>query len=167
MTETPALHTPRLDLEPVRGLHAQEAWPLLDDDRMWTYFPALRPASRDDLRLLYQKWERGSVSSGELWHNWICRERAERALVGSMQSTVLWRRRTAYIAYAVYPRFQRKGYAREACLAVIAFVRKTSAVERIWAEMDARNEASFKLAESIGFRRVGARGGEYRYELTF
>lgn len=164
---TPPLRTARLDLEAVRPSHAEQAWPLVDDDRMWVYFPALRPASRDDLRRLYQKWERGSSSSAEIWHNWMCRERAGRALVGSMQSTVLPAQRAAYIAYAIYPQFQRKGYAREACLAVIAFIRETYAVERIWAEMDVRNEASFRLAESIGFIRVAERDGEYRYEFVF
>ena len=164
---TPPLQTARLDLEAVHPSHAQEAWPLLDDDRMWSYFPEIRPASRDDLRRLYQKWERGSPSPAEIWHNWMCRERAGGALAGNMQSTVLPAQRAAYIAYAIYPRFQHQGYAREACLAIIAFVRETYAVERIWAEMDVRNEASFRLAESMGFTRVTERDGEYRYELAF
>ncbi|HEY9180678.1 MAG TPA: GNAT family N-acetyltransferase [Candidatus Baltobacteraceae bacterium] len=164
MNATPLLHSERLDLEPVRASHAQEAWPLVDDERMWRYFPEKRPSSLDALRRLYQKWECGSRQAGEIWHNWMCRERVSGTLAGGMQSTIIERGRCALIAYAIYPAFQRRGYAREASLAVIEYVRNAYTVERICAEMDIRNEASYRLAESLGFVRVGEESGEYRYE---
>lgn len=165
MTLTPALETERLLLEPVRAAHAEEAWPQVDDERMWSYFPEKRPQTRDDLRRLYQKWESGSPSPDQIWHNWMCRERSSGALAGSMQSTVLPGEHAAYIAYAIYPAFQQKGYAREASAAVIDYVRKTYGVNVFYAEMDVRNEASYRLAESLGFERERERDGEYRYEL--
>jgi RimJ/RimL family protein N-acetyltransferase len=175
MTAVPKLQTARLTLEPVRASHAREIWPQLDDDRMWRYFPALRPATLDDLQRLYEKWERGSRVDGEVWLNWLCRERALGVLVAGMQSTVYTRERVAYLAYAVYPLHQRKGYAREAAQCVIEYVRTCYAVERFFAEMDTRNEASYRLAESLGFTRVETRlaverghgidADEYVYEL--
>ena len=110
-----ALHTTRLILEPVKSAYAEEAWPQLNDERMWTY-----------------------------------------------------------IAYAVYPAYQRKGYAREACEAIIAHLRDRR-VKRILAEMDVQNEASYHLAESLGFKRIETRHAvqhgpfttdEYVYELS-
>lgn len=166
MNATPILRTARLDLEPVRATHAGEAWPHLDDARMWQYFPEKRPKTIGDLRRLYRKWESGSPAPDEIWHNWLCRERASREPAGGMQSTVLPLSRFAYIAYAIYPPFQRKGYAREASLAVIEYVLSAFAIDRIYAEMDVKNEASYRLAESLGFVRVEESDGDYRYELA-
>jgi ribosomal-protein-alanine N-acetyltransferase len=175
MNETPALQTERLELEPVRSSHAQEAWPQLDDDRMWRYFPALRPASVDDLRALYAKWEAGSGDPNEVWLNWLCRERAHGVLAGGVQCTIFLAQRVAYVAYSIYPAHQRKGYAKEAVRALIRSVCRGFGVERFLAEMDTRNEASYRLAESLGFTRVethltverghGMEAGEYLYEL--
>lgn len=171
---TEALRTSRLILEPVKAAHAQEAWPLMDDERMWTYFPEQRPATLHDLRRLYERWELGSTDPAQLWLNWILRERSTNAPVGAMQSTVFAPRHTAYIAYAVYPAYQRKGYAREACEAIITYLRERR-VKRIFAEMDVRNEPSYRLAESLGFKRIETRHGvqhgpftsdEYVYELV-
>lgn len=165
MNVTPALRTARLQLEPVRPAHAAEVWPQLDDGRMWEYFPALRPGSLDDLRRLYAKWERGSADSMEVWCNWLCRELATGEIAGAMQATIVPPQRLSYVAYAIYPAHQRKGYAREAVSAVIGYVRESYAVDRFLAEMDVRNEPSYRLAESLGFKRAETREGEYLYEL--
>lgn len=167
------LRTQRLELEPVRQSHAAEVWRQLDDDRMWRYFPQLRPAAQDDLRRLYEKWERGSPHANQVWYNWVCRDRASGEIVGSVQATIFAGERAAYIAYATYPAHQRKAYAREAVAEAMRYVRESLNVERFYAEMDTRNEASYRLAESLGFRRVETRGAvesggpnEYVYELT-
>lgn len=165
MPVTPQLQTARLDLEPVRIEHADEIWLQLDDDRMWRYFPAQRPQTPDDLRGLYEKWSRGSQNQTEVWHNWLCRERTGGVLVASMQATVLVQARVFYIAYAVYPLHQRKGYAGEAVRAVIDYVKRAYDVDRAFAEMDTRNEPSYRLAESLGFTRVRT-ADEFLYELS-
>ncbi len=133
---------------------------------MWEYFPQLRPATLDDLRRLYQRWERGCEDPGEIWLNWLCRERASKLPVGAMQATVKIERQLAYIAYAYYPAHRRKGYAREGCIAVIDYLREYYGVARILADMDARNEPSYRLAESLGFVRIETRAEEFVYELV-
>ncbi|MDQ2680474.1 MAG: GNAT family N-acetyltransferase [Candidatus Eremiobacteraeota bacterium] len=173
--ETPTLRTERLDLFPIRGVHANEAWRLVDDERMWTYFPALRPRSIDDLRRLYEKWERGSPDSDEIWLNWLCRDRVGAALVGAMQATIR-EPQLAFIAYAIYPAYQRKGYACEAVQEVINHLRSAYGVTRVCAEIHSLNVPSFRLMESLGFSRVGVQQpeesgqkaqAEYLYELRF
>jgi ribosomal-protein-alanine N-acetyltransferase len=171
---TQPLQTARLDLEPVRSSHADEAWPQLDDDRLWTYFPSLRPRGIENLRRLYERWERGSPDGHDVWLNWICRLRTTKKLAGAMQATIRGHR-IAYIAYAFYPANQRKGYAREAAQAVIAHLREAYGITRFRAEMDTRNEPSYRLAESLGFTRIETHEApdlgqgpakEYLYELS-
>ena len=48
--------------------------------------------------------------------------------------------------------YQRKGYAREALRAVVDHAFRLGA-HRVYAECDPRNEASWRLWESAGFRR--------------
>lgn len=165
MSGTPRLRTLRLDLEPVRPEHADEVWGQIDDARMWRYFEEQRPATVDALRRRYQNWERGSTADGQIWLNWVCRERSTGIVIGGVQATVFTQERFSYIAYGVYPQYQRKGYAQEAALAIIAHVRETHGIARFVALMDKRNEASYRLAESLGFARVDTRGQDYVYEL--
>jgi RimJ/RimL family protein N-acetyltransferase len=177
MKPLPILSTERLILEPTRVAHAEETWKRLDDDRMWTYFPALRPRSLEHLRTIYERREHGAPDDSELWLNYACRERTSGEIVGEVQSTLYASAGVAYVAYAVFPEFQRKGFAREAVSALIEYVRREYCIARFIAEMNTRNEASYKLAESLGFKRVemhedverghGIDADEYVYELAY
>lgn len=176
MKHLKTLSTERLLLEPVIAAHADEAWPLQNDDRMWTYFPELRPRSLEHLRTIYERREHGSPDPSTLWLNYVCRERSSQQLIGEVQATVDVDDESAFVAYAIFPAFQRKGYAREATTALIDFVRSTHGVQDFFAEMDTRNEPSYRLAESMGFIRVETKSGvhhadftsdEYLYALTF
>lgn len=162
------LTTRRLRLEPVRRAHADRVFSHMNDQRLWTYFPHLRPQTVEDLRALYRRWERGNPSPGrdETWENWLCFLRNGGEAIGSMQATIL-ADRTALIAYAIYVPYQRRGYGSEAAAAVLAHVRGEHNVERAIAEMDPRNEASIGLAKSLGFTcaRKGERGTDALYEL--
>lgn len=167
MSDTPQIRTHRLDLEPVRPEHADEVWPQIDDERMWRYFERLRPARVNDLRRRYEKWQRGSGVDDEIWLNWMCRERSSGVVAGGVQATVFATQRYALVAYGIYPRFRRQGYAREATQATIAYVHERYDIDRFRAEMDIRNEPSYRLADSMGFTRIGSRERDYVYELRF
>lgn len=167
------LQTARLDLEPIAAKHAVEAWPHLDDARMWTYFPNLRPKSLGDLRATYARWENPYHAEGELRENWACRDRGTGHMVGAMQATTFPARAVSYIAYGVFVAYQRQGYAREAVEAVLQHLRELH-VRRVVAEMAVENEASFRLVESLAFKRLkkqraapelGVDSDEYVYEL--
>ncbi len=162
-------------MEPITAKHAAEAWPHLDDARMWTYFPNLRPKSLDDLRATYARWENPYHAEGELRENWACRDRRRGHLVGTMQATTFPERAISYIAYGVFAAYQRQGYAREAVAGVLHHLGEDLRVRRVFAEMAVENEASFRLVESLGFKHVktqranrelGLDGDEYVYELV-
>jgi ribosomal-protein-alanine N-acetyltransferase len=173
---THAIATARLDLESITPQHADEAWPHLDDPRMWTFFPSLRPKSRDHLRAIYDLWSNPGHVKGEVRENWACRDRLTSELVGTMQATIFPAQAVAYIAYGIFAVHQRKGCGREAVAAVVAHLGDKHDVTRIYAEMDTRNDASFRLVESLGFRRAETRravvrghgndADEYLYELA-
>ncbi len=142
---------------------------------MWQFFPKLRPQSFEELHLTYARWENPFHAKSELRENWACRERAGRDLVGTMQATTFPAQALSYIAYGIFAAYQRQGYAREAVEAVLRHLDKDLHSRRIFAEMDVKNEASFRLAESLGFKRVKTRhtvdtergidADEYLYEL--
>lgn len=93
-----------------------------------------------------------------------------------MQATTFPERAISYIAYGVFVAYQRQGFAREAVAAVLRHVADELHIHRVFAEMDVRNEASYRLVESLGFKRVkmqrltdralGVDGDEYLYELV-
>ncbi len=162
------LQTRRLWLEPLRAGHAEEAWPHLDDERMWRFFPLLRPRSLEHVREIYARRQRGYPASQreEVWENWLARDRTSGNVVGDVQATIRPERLNACIAYSTYAAHQRRGYAREAVAAVIEHLRTMHGLRRLMAEIHARNLASYRLIESLGFTRTKTTGEEYTYERS-
>ena len=170
------LRTPRLRLVPTREQYAERIFERMNDVRMWTYFPELRPKTLEDLRRMYRRWERNAPpESNEQWENWLCFRIEDDEPVGGQQATIV-SVDTAYIAYSIYVDFQRHGYARESTQCVIDHLRADHGITRFVAEMNVRNEASWRLAEALGFKRIevhidverghGLIADEYVYELN-
>jgi ribosomal-protein-alanine N-acetyltransferase len=61
----------------------------------------------------------------------------------------------AHIGITLCPEEQRKGYAKEAMLAIMKFLFEEQHVRRIEETADAMNTASIALMESCGFRKEG------------
>jgi ribosomal-protein-alanine N-acetyltransferase len=173
LTDRPLLTT-RLVLEPLTRAHAPRVFPSLSDPALYTLIPEDPPATLAALEARYEKLAgRRSPDGKDLWLNWVACHGAEP--VGLVEAT-LYEDRHAYLAYFVFRRFWRTGFAREACTRVISALMDDWKATRIVAEMDTRNEASWRLAESLGFTRVaskpeadffkGSRSDEYRYELV-
>ena len=170
------LETRRLVLEPVTRAHADEAWPGLDDDRMWTFFPELRPRSLEHLRTIYDRRSRGSGDESQIWLNFVCRSRAGGKIVGEVQATIVLPAQASYVAYDVFTKEQGKGYGREAVRVLIDHVAETYGIRRFLAEIDTRNARSVALVKSLGFKQVetheavehghGLVSNEFVYELT-
>ncbi|MDQ6826727.1 MAG: GNAT family N-acetyltransferase [Candidatus Eremiobacteraeota bacterium] len=157
--------------------HADIVYAALNDDEMWRFFPALRPANLKALRERYQRFARGYPHSDgkELWENWIVFLKRNGEPIGATQATI-GPATQAYIAYGIHRAHWRKGYAAEAARAVIDHLQLEHGIRTVFAEMNTKNYASVGLIESLGFRRVQMRervdsgngliGDEYLYELT-
>jgi len=55
------------------------------------------------------------------------------------------------LGYAIDPAFQRKGYAYEACRAILAYAEKETGLRQVLLKTDADNAASGALAKKLGF----------------
>jgi [ribosomal protein S5]-alanine N-acetyltransferase len=170
-----SLSTKRLDLQPAEPRHAELTWPYLADDRMWEFFPSLRPPTLEALRQRYERWSRDMPYLGapERWENWICVRRQDGTVTGEAQAT--YAGSTVYVAYGIFVPFQRRGFAAEAIREVLRHARDIHGARLAKAEMAAANRASVALAEALGFARVttrrdsdpghGYRGDEFVYQL--
>jgi RimJ/RimL family protein N-acetyltransferase len=93
---------------------------------------------------------RESPDSSELWLNWAAR--SGDAYVGLIELTVA--SDCATIAYFIFTAWQRRGFAREACRAVLDSLGRRGAVRLVDATVDDRNEASLALLRSLGFQEI-------------
>jgi RimJ/RimL family protein N-acetyltransferase len=172
----PAFVSPRLRAEPVEPRHAAAMAELLADRRIHRFLPSGPPA-RADL-----EWQYGCLTSGrspdggEYWLTWILVPRnGSDDPVGFLQATIR-EPETVTIAYVIGPAYWRQGLALEATAAMLDMVFARYDVRCAVAEMDTRNEASIRLAESLGFQRVdtvfdaaslkGETSHEHVYRLT-
>src|SRR5665213_1299490 len=87
------------------------------------------------------------------WENWVGFLRETREPVGSFQATIM-RDGRAHLAYLIFPKHWRRGYASEAMSAVVDHLFRDHDVDRVVAEMDARNQASIALAKHLGLSAV-------------
>lgn len=170
------LETPRLILEPLVASHAAALYAALQVPELYTFIPQDPPPSPHGLEARYAALSTRRSSDGrEEWLNWVMRQRATDAYIGTVEVTVR-ADCTATLAYLVVPPFWRQGYATEACTRVLAHLFDVYRVSRVAAEIDTRNAASIHLAEALGFTRVattpkadffkGAASDEYRYERS-
>ena len=168
--------TPRLLLEPIRAAHADEIFEAFADERLWVFFPRLRPASRTALRARLGAWSAGPPEGHPEfggWENWVGRLRGKKTPIGTFQATI-YRNRSASLAYGVFADHWRKGYGIEAMRAIVEHLRLRHHIVKFVAEVDARNVASIALAKRLGLLIVeghnvddlesGSQGLQLRFE---
>jgi [ribosomal protein S5]-alanine N-acetyltransferase len=170
------IETANLRLEPLRKDHAALLFVPLSDAQLYVLLPEDRPLSLEALEKRYAFLESGKSPDGkEHWLNWTIFDRGTGKPRGTFQATVR-DDAASDIAYIVFSAHWRQGIAREAGAAVIDHIFNRYPTPLLAANMDTRNVASIKLAESLGFRRTafipnadtfkGMTSDEYRYELT-
>ena len=143
----------RLRLEPLTPDHADEMAPLLDDPTLHV-FTGGAPLPPDELRERYTRQSRGASADGtEEWLNWIVRERSGGAAVGYVQATVVAGKQ-ADLAWVMGSAYQGRGYAREAAIAMAAFLRGKG-VEMLTAHIHPGHGASAAVARAIGLEPTG------------
>ena len=161
------IETERLRCETVTAAHADAMYPVLSDPRIYEYLPDQPPASVEALRRRYELLSRGTSPDGsEHWLNWMLFLRESGEPIGFVQATV--RPASCSFAYVLNPRHWRKGYATEACTAVVSNLFERYGVASVRAEVNARNEASLALVRGLGFASVrhDAVEGDDVYEVT-
>jgi len=157
-----ALTTRRLALEPLRPEHARELAPVLDDPALHT-FTGGEPASEAELYARYVRQAEGRSPDGtQGWLNWVARDRATHAPVGTVQATMS-DRRSAELAWVMATSRQGEGLATEAAAAVMAWLRGQG-VTRFAAHIHPDHGASAAVARHLGLAATDARRrGEVRW----
>jgi RimJ/RimL family protein N-acetyltransferase len=120
-----ALTTQRLALEPLRPEHARELAPVLADPALHAFIGG-EPATEDELRARFERQAAGRSPDGaQGWLNWVARDRATRAPVGTVQATITDGDgvRSAALAWVVATSRQGEGLATEAARAAVDWLR--------------------------------------------
>lgn len=145
------LKTARLDLEPIRADHADEAYPWLSDERIHA-FTAGPPTSLEQVRAEFARQAEGqSPDGGQGLLTWMIRHRTGR-LVGSVQATVTRRGSgglQARLFWIVAFDAQGLGFAREATSETVIWLMARD-VERFVAYIHPRQKASKGIARAAG-----------------
>jgi len=153
----PLLAGRRAEAEGAAGLTLPDAWPDEHDER----FLRLR---------LGQMLER--PETGQWLARAIVLRRAGRPMVGHIgfhgPPEVIGR---AELGYTVFPPFRRRGFAREATLAMMGWAQREHNVSSFFVSVSPDNEPSLALAAGLGFVQVGEQmdeedGLEYVFELA-
>jgi RimJ/RimL family protein N-acetyltransferase len=170
------LFTSRLDLEPQIAAHGERLFDLFQDPDIYTFITRVPPSSKqkfcDDISFIEKRF---LEKHSEQWLNWVMVERDTRNLVGQIEVSLDTKSRAFYLAYTTFRDHLRKRYANEACRKIIDHMFSEWKASRAIIEMDVRNTASVRLAESIGARRVAFMprvqllkeewSDEFRYEV--
>ncbi len=151
-----ALATGRLVLEPLDAAHAERLFADLADPALYRYIPTEPYATVDGLRERYAHVARGPSAPDERWWNWalVTRDGPRRAL-GTVELSLAHGGRTALLAYALGRAHWGCGYAFEACVQALAYLRARAGPCEVEAYVDTRNARSIALVERLGFARKG------------
>lgn len=159
-----SLSTERLLLEPLVAEHADDLFPVLDDPGLARFTGERPPEDAEALRGRFERWEmRRSPDGAELWLNWTVRLREIDRAIGMLQATVT-DHETA-IAWTIGSVFQRRGFATEAGVAVLPWLRTMVGHAAILAWIHPDHLASQGVARRIGMRPTDrVRDGEVAWE---
>jgi len=170
-----AIRAGELLLEPTVPAHAAALFADLQATELYTFIPHNPPGSLEVLEERFTRWSsRQSPDGSERWLNYAVYRPVHSDYVGMVQATLQASGKT-YIAYQVFPPYWRRGFGKAVCAALITHLFGSHEISAVSALVDTRNEASWRLLESLGFRRngtienadefKGSVSDEYAYEL--
>ncbi|MBC5810105.1 MAG: GNAT family N-acetyltransferase [Candidatus Eremiobacteraeota bacterium] len=155
-----SLQTARLDLLPVAPELAGLMFEGLQDPRIYEYIADDAPETVESLRERYGSLAAArSPDGGETWLNWMLRVRASSGFSGYVQATIcnvsdtMTRKRTASIAYVLFPAAWGHGYAEEAVREMMRVLRTDLNVGEFTATVHTENARSIRLLERLSFTR--------------
>lgn len=111
----------------------------------------LEPESDQDGDGVFSNWEKREAYRRSQYRFsecglWALEERATGKIVGKAGLT------DGELGYHIYPEYRRKGYAKEACQAILRYAAEELELSSVWLKIEKENRASRLLAESLGFR---------------
>lgn len=169
--------TPRLLLRPLQEDDAERIWPYVSDPGTSRYM-SWNPHESLEVTKAFIADVRRRASEGST-QAWIVTESETATVVGLVSLIAILRSHRALtynkaeLAYWIGGPFRGRGYATEATRAVVAHAFEDLSLNKITVAHAAQNDASRKLIERLGFRRVGveyqhfAKDGEWLDHVTY
>lgn len=111
----------------------------------------LEPESDQDGDGVFSNWEKREAYRRSQYRFsecglWALEERETGKIVGKAGLT------DGELGYHIYPEYRRRGYAKEACQAILRYAAEELELSSVWLKIEKENRASRLLAESLGFR---------------
>ena len=167
--------TSRIAFEPLKKEHAEKVFESFSDERIYEYIPLSRYDTQGKLEDRFIELSlKGPGDGSTIWLNWMLKEKAINQYVGWVQATIYDNGKAA-LAYVIFPKYWKQGYAKEACDSIIDHIFSAYSIESIYIEVDTRNTASIRLADRLGFALIGekknadffngSKSDEYIFEL--
>ncbi len=149
------LMTQRTRIEPISLDQVDVAYQALSDPHVYTFIPEDPPPNADTLRRKWTRYLDGpGNASDEQWLNWTVWLQSTDEVIGALQATVFANEHRADIAYLFAAKHWGQGLASEAVDAMCAWLCAVCDVAVVEAQVDTRNEASYRLLERLGFERI-------------
>jgi RimJ/RimL family protein N-acetyltransferase len=114
------------------------------------------PVSLDDARAFVSDIERGDPAKPG-WFQYAIERAADHVMIGDVGVNRHENGMQAEIGFSLARAYHGQGYAAEAVRAVLHHLFAVDGLHKVEAECDARNTASARLLERVGFTREGLR----------
>jgi RimJ/RimL family protein N-acetyltransferase len=145
------LATARLRLLPLTAAHARDAWAPMQDDALYTWMSARKPASVDALEQNWKRLEsRLSPNGQQAWPTWAVVLQTNGALLGRVDAVVEPDGLCSNFGYYLFPPHWGQGYASEAVQAAANHL-LAQGVHRLVATVTVGNHASERVLQKAGF----------------
>jgi RimJ/RimL family protein N-acetyltransferase len=146
--------TERLVLRRFRAADAEPLAAYRSDPEVARYQSWTAPVPIEEARAIVASLEQGDPELPG-WFQFAVEHTGDRALIGDVGVDLHENRRQAEIGFSLAPAYQGRGFAAEAVRAVLDHLFRVRGLHKVSAECDARNIASARLLERVGFTREG------------
>lgn len=163
------LETKRCIVREIRVEDLKRLYEIYEAPSITAYMEGLYPDPKDE-----EEFTRAYIKNMYGFYGfglWIVEERRSGLVIGRAGISIRDGFDNLELGYLIAENFQRKGYAEEVCRAVIQYAHDYLGCEKLNAFIDARNTASVRLAEKLGFCHIGQNIIEQktleRYQLLY
>lgn len=147
------LGSSRLIFEWLRAEHAAGLFEPLADPTVYEHIGGRPPRTVAALAEEFARRAAGPPGSAdERWLNCAIRVRADGALIGRVEATIVCGR--AEVGYLFGVQYWGRGYAAEAMEAFQQFLRRNCGITECWATTSPKNTRSIRLLSRLGYQEV-------------
>jgi [ribosomal protein S5]-alanine N-acetyltransferase len=146
-----SIETPRLHIQPLMSTHADAAFALLQDERIYQWISMNKPKSVESLRADWKRTEARIAPDGqEAWLTWFVTSKVDCRPIGCLDACIDAHRIATNVGYYFFADAWGQGHASEAVKALTdALI--AQGVHKLVATVTAGNAASVRVLQKAGF----------------